>query len=189
MLFFHPKLLWIYLKPIQKFIHPVPESQSIFILLYFSVMQPTVHVNTSLVIDLVMGAQTWALSVIVVCLSKNCKQTLVITGSFYYFMYSFFLTFLTEVQLWIENVDSCLLLYIDLSVSLFAPTTAFLCWRRWKLNKHGTDDIPQTTDSLSQAKLHLQLPPVCGVAWRHQRQLWQGTALPGRQRWGDVLRQ
>ena len=80
-------------------------------------------------------------------------------------------------------MDDCFI-YIN-SVSL----SAFLCWRGRKLHQHGADDLPQTTDGLGQAKLHLQLPPVCGVARRHQRQLRQGAALPGRQRRGDVLRQ
>lgn len=98
---------------------------------------------------------------------------------------SFLLTFIFSLVL-IFFLHIFIFFLPSIFVSVCLPT-AFLRWCRWNLNKHGTDDLPQTTDGLGQAKLHLQLPSVCGMAWRHERQLRQGTALPGRQRWGDVL--
>lgn len=65
----------------------------------------------------------------------------------------------------------------NLSVISFLPQ-AFVRGRRRQPDKHGPDDVPQTTDSLRQAKLDLQLPPVGRLARRHYGQLRQGTTFP-----------
>ncbi len=64
---------------------------------------------------------------------------------------------------------------------------AFIRGCRRQLDKHGPDDLPQTTDSLRQAKPDLQLPPVVRLARCHYGQLRQGTTLPRLQWRGDVI--
>lgn len=173
-------------------------------------MRPNVHVDTKLAIDLCIGNLIYV-SFFIFVYFKTCQNMLnklwlfptsnvdyclfiMYNYSFIFLHISFknvFLMFLTLFGFsYYKQIckSNC---YVDirdspLSLSV-CPPTVFLCWRGRKRNKHGTDDLPQTTDSLGQAELHLQLPPVCGVARRHQRQLRQGAALPGCQRWGDVL--
>lgn len=61
--------------------------------------------------------------------------------------------------------------------------------RGGKLHQRGADDLPQAAELRRSAELHLYLPSVGGLVRLQGWQLWQGTALPGLQRWGDVLRQ
>lgn len=69
------------------------------------------------------------------------------------------------------------------------PSAAELRRRGGKLHQRSADDLPQAAELRRSAELHLYLPSVGGLVRLQGWQLWQGAALPGLQRWGDVLRQ
>lgn len=62
-----------------------------------------------------------------------------------------------------------------------------LRWCSRQRHQPSADDLPEAAKLLSSAELHLHLPSVCGLARYRCWQLWQGTALPGLQRRGNVL--
>lgn len=64
-----------------------------------------------------------------------------------------------------------------------------LRWRGRKHHHHSADDLPEAAELRGTAELLLCLPSVRGLVRRQGWQLWQGAALPGLQRRGDVLRQ